>query len=146
MRQDDRPRPMDEESLIPYRATDLSAARILALAAHPDDEVLAAGGTLALNAATAEAIRIWVATDGGRQEGAEPGEAYGGKRREESRDAARSLGLEAPAFGSLPDRELASRFEDLRSEIGSLIADFQPDLILCPSPVEIHPDHRALAE
>src|SRR5450830_1715258 len=137
---------MDEASLIPGRATDLSAARILVLAAHPDDEILGPGGTLAVNAGTAEAIRIWVATDGGRQEGAEPDEDYGKERREESRKAAETLGLESPVFGSLPDRELAARAGDLASEIGGLITGFRPDLIFCPSPVEIHPDHRALAE
>src|ERR1700693_1414280 len=137
---------MDEASLIPYEATDLSAGRILVLAAHPDDEILGPGGTLAVNAGTAEAIRIWVATDGGRQEGAGPDEDYGKRRREESRKAAETLGLEPPIFGSLPDRALASRSDDLASEIGSLIAEFRPDLIFCPSPVEIHPDHRALAQ
>jgi LmbE family N-acetylglucosaminyl deacetylase/glycosyltransferase involved in cell wall biosynthesis len=137
---------MDEASLIPYRATDLSAARILVLAAHPDDEILGPGGALALNAGTSEAIRIWVATDGGRQESAEPNEEYGRKRREESRKAAEKLGLDPPIFGSLPDRELAAHATDLAREIGGLIAEFRPDLIFCPSPVEIHPDHRALAE
>jgi LmbE family N-acetylglucosaminyl deacetylase/glycosyltransferase involved in cell wall biosynthesis len=137
---------MDEASLIPYEATDLSAGRILVLAAHPDDEILGPGGTLAVNAGTAEAIRIWVATDGGRQEGAEPDEDYGKKRREESRKAAETLGLEPPVFGSLPDRDLAARTGDLACEIGGLITEFRPDLIFCPSPVEIHPDHRALAE
>ena len=137
---------MDEASLIPGEATDLSAGRILVLAAHPDDEMLGAGGTLAHNAGKAEAIRIWVATDGGRQEGAEPGDDYGERRREESRRAAAVLGLEPPVFGALPDRELSARGEDLDAQIGALIASFRPDLILCPSPVEIHPDHRALAE
>ena len=137
---------MDEASLIPYKATDLSAERILVLAAHPDDEVLGAGGTMALNAGKAEAIRIWVATDGGRQQSAEPGEDYGERRREESRKAAGTLGLEPPLFGGLPDRELPARAEELGAEIGALIDSFRPDLILCPSPVEIHPDHRALAE
>jgi LmbE family N-acetylglucosaminyl deacetylase len=144
MRRNDQP--MDEESLIPYEATDLSAGRILVLAAHPDDEVLGAGGTMALNAAKAEAIRIWVATDGGRQQGAEPGEDYGEKRREESRKAAETLGLEPPVFGAFPDRELSAHAEELAAEVGALIDAFHPDLILCPSPVEIHPDHRALAE
>ena len=144
MRQDDRQG--EEASLIPYQATDLSAGRILVLAAHPDDEVLGPGGTLAVNAGTAEAIRIWVATDGGRQEGAGPDEESWEERREESRKAAQTLGLEPPVFGSLPDRELAARAGDLASEIDNLIAEFRPDLIFCPSPVEIHPDHRALAE
>ena len=137
---------MDEASLIPGEATDLSAGRILVLAAHPDDEVLGAGGTIALNAGKAEAIRIWVATDGGRQQGAESGEDYGQERREESRKAAETLGLEPPVFGGLQDRELSARAEALGAEIGALIDSFRPDLIFCPSPVEIHPDHRALAE
>ena len=113
---------MDEASLIPGEATDLSAGRILVLAAHPDDEMLGAGGTLALNAGKAEAIRIWVGTDGDRQEGAEPGDDYGERRREESRRAAAALGLEPPVFGALPDRELSARGEDLDAQIGALIA------------------------
>jgi LmbE family N-acetylglucosaminyl deacetylase/glycosyltransferase involved in cell wall biosynthesis len=137
---------MDEASLIPGEATELSAGRILVLAAHPDDEVLGAGGTMALNAGVAEAIRIWVATDGGRQEGAPPGDGYGERRREESRKAAGALGLEPPVFGALSDRELSARAQELDAAIGALIDSFRPDLILCPSPVEIHPDHRALAE
>ncbi len=139
---------MNEESLIPYRASELTGARILVLAAHPDDEVLGAGGTIALNTEEAEAIRIWIATDGEKQEGGDPTEAsaYGGRRREEACRAAESLGLEPPRFGALPDRKLAAHSRELRDALGALIADFQPDLILCPSPVEIHPDHRALAE
>ncbi|HLN58761.1 MAG TPA: PIG-L family deacetylase [Thermoanaerobaculia bacterium] len=137
---------MDEASLIPYKAADLSAARMLVLAAHPDDEILGAGGTLALNAAGVEAIRIWIATDGTRQEGAEPAADYGERRRDESRRAAKVLGLEPPLFGSLPDRELAASAGALAAALDALILDFQPDLVFCPSPVEIHPDHRALAE
>jgi LmbE family N-acetylglucosaminyl deacetylase/glycosyltransferase involved in cell wall biosynthesis len=137
---------MDEASLIPGEATELSAGRILVLAAHPDDEMLGAGGTMALNAGKAEAIRIWVATDGGRQQGAGPDEGYGEGRREESRKAAQVLGLEPPVFDALPDGELSTRAGDLDVAIGALIESFRPDLILCPSPVEIHPDHRALAE
>ncbi len=137
---------MDEESLIPYRASEISAGRILVLAAHPDDEVLGAGGTLALNAGEAEAIRIWIATDGERQQGSEADEGYAERRREESRKAAETLGLEPPLFASFGDRELAASADRLSGEIGRLIRDFRPDLVFSPSPVEIHPDHRALAE
>src|SRR6202162_3701073 len=137
---------MEEASLIPYEATDLSAGRILVLAAHPDDEILGPGGTLAVNAGMAEAIRIWVATDGVRQGGTEPDEDHRKKRRGEPPQAAETLGLEPRVFGALPDRDLALRSGELASEIGGLIAEFRPDLIFCPSPVEIHPDHRALAE
>ena len=139
---------MEEESLIPYEATELTGERILVLAAHPDDEVLGAGGTLALNSGAAEAIRIWIATDGTAQEGAETEEtsSYATHRREEADRAARILGLEPPRFAGLPDRGLASRESELAGLVADELAAFGPDLVLCPSPVEIHPDHRALAE
>ena len=139
---------MNEASRIPFEASELEGRRLLVLAAHPDDEVGGPGGTVCLRAPGADAVRIWIATDGTRQEGVAPGtEAeYARRRREESAAAAAALGLPAPEFGGLPDRELVRRREDLDLEIARLFADFRPDLVFCPSPVEIHPDHRALAE
>jgi LmbE family N-acetylglucosaminyl deacetylase/glycosyltransferase involved in cell wall biosynthesis len=136
-----------EESLIPYQATELAGARVLVLGAHPDDEVLGPGGAVALAALRAEVVRVWIATDGGRQEGAtEPEAEYAARRREESRQAAEILGTSAPLFGGLPDRELSSRREELKAALAQQIQAFHPDLVLSPSPVEIHPDHRALGE
>ncbi len=136
-----------EETLIPYQSTELTGARILVLAAHPDDESFGAGGTLALSAGKAEAIRIWIATDGTSQEGVAPEGArdYGAKRREEAVSAAAALGLEAPRFAGLLDRDLSSQKRVLEAAIREELEDFRPDLVLCPSPSEIHPDHRALA-
>lgn len=136
-----------EDSLIPFEATDLTGARILALAAHPDDESLGAGGTLAVNAEKAEAIRIWIATDGTGQEGVSPEgrEEYGTRRREEAVRAAEILGVEAPCFGGLDDGGLAHHPGRLDEAIRTQLQEFQPDLVLCPSPAELHPDHRALA-
>src|SRR5262249_40503448 len=45
-----------------------------------------------------------------------------------------------------PDRQLVQRRGDLEAAIASLLREFQPDLVLTPSLVEIHPDHRAIAE
>jgi LmbE family N-acetylglucosaminyl deacetylase/glycosyltransferase involved in cell wall biosynthesis len=136
-----------EESLIPYRATELAGPRILVLGAHPDDEVLGPGGAVALAAEQAESIRVWIATDGTRQEGAtEPEAEYAARRREESRRAAAILKTSPPLFGGLPDRGLALRREDLKAALAQQIQAFHPDLVLCPSPVEIHPDHRVLGE
>ncbi len=136
-----------EDSVIPYSATELTGARILALAAHPDDESFGAGGTLAVNAGKAQAIRVWIATDGTEQEGvvAEAVRGYAAKRREEAVRAAAALGLDAPRFGGLPDRSLAGDHGALAAALSAELEDFEPDLVLCPSPTEIHPDHRALA-
>jgi LmbE family N-acetylglucosaminyl deacetylase/glycosyltransferase involved in cell wall biosynthesis len=136
-----------DPSLIPFEVTELTGARILVLAAHPDDESLGAAGTLALNAGRSEAIRIWIATDGTRQEGVSPEAAadYGARRRAEAVQAAGVLGLEAPRFGGLADRELPMDPARLDAAVRAEVEEFQPDLILCPSPAELHPDHRALA-
>ncbi len=138
-----------EDALIPYAASDLTGARILVLAAHPDDESFGAGGTIAKNAGKAEAIRVWIATDGTSQEGVGPGDlaAYAARRREEAVRAAAALGLtEPPRFGGLADRRLAEDPEALRAALAAELDTFSPDLVLAPSPVEIHPDHRALAD
>ncbi|HEU5250183.1 MAG TPA: PIG-L family deacetylase [Thermoanaerobaculia bacterium] len=139
---------MREDELVPYEVTDLTAGRVLVLAAHPDDEVLGAGGLIALCAGLGSAVRIWIATDGTAQQGAEAEDtpAYAERRREESRRAARALGVDAPVFAGLSDRSLASRADELSRLVAAEISAFEPDLVLCPSPVEIHPDHRALAE
>lgn len=139
---------MREDELIPYAPSDLTAGKVLVLAAHPDDEVLGAGGLLALCGGGSNAVRTWIATDGTAQEGAaaEGATSYGERRREESRQAARVLGIDPPIFGGLPDRSLDADGEELRRAITGLIAEFEPDLVLSPSPAEIHPDHRALAD
>jgi LmbE family N-acetylglucosaminyl deacetylase/glycosyltransferase involved in cell wall biosynthesis len=136
-----------EDFLIPYQATELTGARILVLAAHPDDESLGAGGTLALNAGKAEAVRIWIATDGTGQEGvaAEKAADYGIRRREEAVRAAAALGLGPPRFAGLADRRLADERGVLEAALDAELDEFRPDLVLCPSPAELHPDHRALA-
>jgi LmbE family N-acetylglucosaminyl deacetylase/glycosyltransferase involved in cell wall biosynthesis len=137
-----------EQELIPYEASELVADRILVLAAHPDDEVLGAGGSLALAASRGSAIRTWIATDGAAQEGAreEGPEAYGARRRQEAHQAAGVLGLPAPVFGEFADRSLEDGQENLESAVREQLLDFRPELVLCPSPAEIHPDHRALSE
>jgi len=138
-----------EETLIPYQSSELTGARILVLAAHPDDESFGAGGTLALSAGKAEAIRVWIATDGTGQEGVPPEGAreYAARRREEAIAAVAALGLEEPRFAGLADRSLSGLDSSrvLETAIRDELAEFRPDLVFCPSPAEIHPDHRALA-
>jgi LmbE family N-acetylglucosaminyl deacetylase/glycosyltransferase involved in cell wall biosynthesis len=135
-----------EDELIPYEPTDLAASKVLVLAAHPDDEVLGAGGFLALCGERGSSVRIWIATDGTAQEGVDGDAAYGERRRDESRRAARALGVDPPMFAGFSDRTLDSETGPLGKAVAEQLADFEPDLVLCPSPAEIHPDHRALAE
>jgi LmbE family N-acetylglucosaminyl deacetylase/GT2 family glycosyltransferase len=125
-----------EAEAIPYEPALLRGERLLVLAPHPDDEVIGCGGLIAQHLREKRAVRVVIATDG-----AEAG--TGAAREEESRRGLAQLGDGAEvAFLRFRDRALDETVApSLREELRS----FRPDLILVPSPIEIHPDHLALA-
>ncbi len=130
-----------EARLLPYQAAShLGPGPMLVLAPHPDDEVFGCGGTLARSAQLGTAICVVIATDGGHGGGAD----YAARRREESRAAARVLGLPEPVFWDLQDRRLCYG-EDLVGRIVGALETQGSRLCVAPSPAEVHPDHRALA-
>lgn len=122
-----------EAEAIPYEPALLRGERLLVLAPHPDDEVIGCGGLVAQHLREQRQVRVLVATDG-----AEGGDAA--QRKEESRRALATLGDAAIEFLGIRDRQLA----ELPQLKDALLA-YRPDLILVPSPIEIHPDHLALA-
>jgi len=117
--------------------------RILVLAPHPDDEVLGCGGVLAACAATA-AVRVWIASDGAAGLPGPERARQAELRAEESRRAAALLGVSDLRFAGLPDGRLGAEWT-LTERIVQAIEDFDPQLVLAPSPLEHHPDHAALA-
>src|SRR5258708_21536200 len=137
---------MEEKDLIPYEAAKIPAERALALAAHPVDEVCGAGGLLARFAESAEAVRVVVLTGCEEQEDRGAVSADPEIRRREAREAGGELGISDYVFENLPDRSLSNRKEGLSKLVRDQIAAFRPDVLVLPSPCEIHPDHRAVAE
>lgn len=127
-----------ESELIPYAPGFPPGGRWLVLAPHPDDEVFGIGATLALGVLRGVHARVVVVTDGGAQ-----GKA--GEREAEARGAADALGLPEPEFWRLPDRSLRSDDPGLRTRIARALERHGPDVLFVTSPIEFHPDHRALA-
>ena len=85
-------------------------------------------------------------TDGAAGSSDEAGRrAIAARRADESRAALTLLGGGAVHEGGLPDRGLAARAEALEGLVATWLAQAAPDLVFCPSPVETHPDHRAVA-
>jgi LmbE family N-acetylglucosaminyl deacetylase/glycosyltransferase involved in cell wall biosynthesis len=125
-----------EAESIPYEPARLLGERLLVLAPHPDDEVIGCGGVVAQHLREGRKVLVVVATDGGQA--GSPSE-----REEESRRALDRVGGGAEVvFLRFRDRLL----DDMAAgPIAERIADFLPDLILAPSPIEIHPDHLALS-
>ena len=143
MTPDDLP---DESALVPYAASRFEAKRVLVLAPHPDDEVFGCGGALADLAARGAAVDVLLVTDGAA--GAADEESRRGiaaRRAGESRAALALLGGGAVHEGGMRDRGLGGARASLEDLVASWLAKTSPDLVFAPSPVETHPDHRAVA-
>lgn len=128
----------DETGLVPFVPAVPPGGRWLVLAPHADDETLGPGATLSLAAARGVAVKVVVITDGAEQGSRDEREA-------EAAEAMRWLGLGRPTFLRFPDRGLLDLLDRLRGEIRTLLDREAPDHLFVTSPVELHPDHRALA-
>jgi LmbE family N-acetylglucosaminyl deacetylase len=118
--------------------------RVLALAAHPDDEVVGCGGLLALLADHGAEVHVAFATDGEATIGsaATPAEVAR-RRRAEAEAAARVLGTKPPTFLGHPDGAVDA--EALGPDVRRLIDELRPEVVIAPWEHDGHRDHRAVA-
>ncbi|HVR43184.1 MAG TPA: PIG-L family deacetylase [Thermoanaerobaculia bacterium] len=132
-----------EHELIPFASEPLLGETLLVLAPHPDDEVIGCGGVVAHHAREKRRIHVVVATDG--REGADEGSGAAPVREGETDAGLRELGAPPAEFLRIPDRRLAEHGAALRATLRERLLELAPDLVVLPSPIEIHPDHAALA-
>jgi len=118
---------------------------VLVLAAHPDDEVIGAGGMLAWHARQGHAVTVVHATDGAKGDPAARENDICAVRRAEGTEALRRLGIGAPQHWDLPDGELPEHLPALTSRLRTLFADVQPRTLYSFWFGEAHRDHRAVA-
>jgi LmbE family N-acetylglucosaminyl deacetylase len=128
-----------------WPVTDWPSAVVFA--AHPDDEVLGAGGIIALLAAAGARLRVVAVTDG---ESSHPGRStaqraeLAGRRARERAAALEALGAgmaEVIRLG-LPDAGLADREAELAARVPGLAAGF--DVCLAPWTGDLHADHETV--
>jgi LmbE family N-acetylglucosaminyl deacetylase len=120
------------------------AASALVLAPHFDDEVLGCGGLIAQLAADGAAVRVLFLTDGGGGgEGVSDRGAYRERRRDEAAAALAVLGAAGWDVLDLPDGALAHHLEGAEQGIRRAVLSQRPEIVLCPSPLEVTADHRA---
>lgn len=133
-----------ENELIPFQCTPLPSGPWLVFAPHADDESFGMGGSLLLAAKQEIESHIVIMTNG----------ALGAKdehaalveiRRTEAKCAAGKLAASSIIFLDEPDRGLTCS-EELTERIARLIEKINPGSVFFPSPLELHPDHRATAQ
>lgn len=114
------------------------------VAAHPDDEVLGAGGLISVLAASRARLRLVAVTDGERSHrGHTTPAALARRRTAETAAALRALGARAAEVVrlGLPDSGLVRREDELAAALVPLVAGF--DMCLAPWELDMHPDHEA---
>jgi LmbE family N-acetylglucosaminyl deacetylase len=116
---------------------------VVVVAAHPDDEVLGVGGTMAILAAAGVRMRLIAVTDGeASHPGADP-VVIGRTRTAESAAALGLLGAGAAEVVrlGLPDTELGAHQDELAGLLRELCAGFE--VCLAPWEEDAHADHEA---
>lgn len=123
----------------------MSARRVLIVAAHPDDEILGMGGTIAWHADRGDAVRICCVTDGSSTQYAGDLEILRQKQRE-ARKAAETLGVHDYVHLDLPDMRLDTLpHVDVNRVVERQIAEFQPDTVYAVQ-ADVNLDHRTVFE
>jgi LmbE family N-acetylglucosaminyl deacetylase len=129
-----------------------AARRLLAVFAHPDDEVLCAGGTMARGAEAGAEIMIVSATRGERGQIRDPDAAtrrtLGAVREGELHAAAAGLGVARVRVLAYPDGALASHRSSLGAEITQIMRQFDPDTVITfgADGGYGHPDHATISQ
>jgi LmbE family N-acetylglucosaminyl deacetylase len=117
--------------------------RVLVLAAHPDDEVLGMGGTIAWHAERGDALRIVVVTDGSSTQYPDDADTRTRKEQEAVRAAA-ELGVSDYVHLDHPDMRLDTLAHvDVNRAVEEHVDGFEPEVVYAPHP-DVNLDHRVL--
>ena len=121
----------------------------LVLVAHPDDEVLGCGGTIAKFTDDAAVVHVAFLADGVFSRA---GEQVAQKleleaRRVAAQKACAILGVKSLSFGDFPDNRMDTiPLLEITREVEKLIAKYQPEIILTHHAGDVNVDHRRLHE
>lgn len=123
-----------------------SARRVLVLAPHMDDETIGCGGAICQHVRAGSRVEVLFLTDGAKGFEAEDLRSLSHaarceRRRAESEDAARVLGVSATHYLDLPDGSSQVDDHSLAAML-AVLESVSPDLVYLPFLTDSHHDHR----
>ena len=124
---------------------------VLVVAAHPDDEVLGCGGTIARHACVGDQVQVLIVAEGAtsRQERRDriQADAHLSALAEAAKEAGSILGSAGVELLDLPDNRLDSLDRlDLIKRIEQRIDQHQPQVVYVHHAGDVNVDHRRLHE
>ncbi len=121
---------------------------VLVVAAHPDDEVLGCGGTIARHARQGDRVHVALLADGvGARHASGAREAHDAliRRREAAQRACAILGAASVQCGDFPDNRMDSvDLLDIVQHVEALIARHRPSVVLTHHAGDVNVDHQRL--
>ena len=118
---------------------------ILIIVAHPDDEVLGMGGTIAKLHNQGNSITLLIVTDGSTSQysGSENLEQILADKRNETLNSAEKLGIDKVVFGDLPDMKLdMTAHTAVNALIEKTVDEVDPDIIFTHFYGDVNVDHQ----
>ena len=124
---------------------------VLVIAAHPDDEVLGCGGTIACHADVGDQVRVLIVAEGAtsRQQQRDRNQASDelSALAQAAKNAGTILGARGVELLDLPDNRLDSLDRlDLNKQIEERIERHQPQVVYVHHAGDVNIDHRRLHE
>ena len=120
--------------------------RVLVIAAHPDDEIIGVGGTIARYASVGDSVYVVILTEGASVQF--PGEPEMIElKRTQALKAAEVLGVKEVFFGNFPDQKLdACPIIEVTNFIETIIKETYPSIVYTHHFTELNRDHRIAYE
>lgn len=118
---------------------------VLVVAAHPDDDVLGCGGTIARYRAAGAQIHVGFLADGvsSRSDDGVPDPEALRRRRDAAKRACEILGEVSVSFGDLPDNRMDTvPLLTTAQEVEALVDEHRPDTVLTHHAGDLNIDHR----
>jgi LmbE family N-acetylglucosaminyl deacetylase len=116
--------------------------KVLVIAAHPDDEILGCGGTVAKHTSEGDEVQTIIVCEG---ESLRYGKDVGQKQAIEK--AANTLGVRKVHTLEFPDQKLDTYcLVEIISPIEKVIAEYSPQIIYCHYGNDVNRDHRIVFE
>ena len=116
---------------------------VLVIGAHPDDEVLGVGGTMAKHAAAGDDVHTLIVTEGTTHQYED--EELVAQKRSHTRECADRLGIAEVHFGELPDMRLDDMpHVEINAVIEKVCDSVEPDIVYTHSRREVNRDHVAV--
>lgn len=121
--------------------------KVLVIVAHPDDEILGMGGTIAKYVATGNEVALLIVTDGSTSQYKNDPRLNEiiEEKKSETQNAANILGISKIYYGGQPDMRLdITAHTEVNAAIEKVIDDFEPDIVYTHFEGDVNRDHQCV--